>query len=750
MLRTLYSYPMQLNSNHFKFIKILMVALISIGAAILVLNISFRSWDMFFLDWRQILLNSAPPKNSVVILDISGLKRGAPIPRLNQDDLLSLTKTISDRNPTSIIWAFSPGEIKEPSTAQFSKKLEPFQRLFLFSDTTRGNTKSFYYNSAYSNYPRHFGLLLTYDTSLDQVTRRIILYYDEAKTNPNTDFIEIPRDLKYLVRDPKSFAGTFTYADSVQAYMKIWPHNRHEIVHLSSVDELNKIELEGKTVVLGTFDTFGVMGSPSINYRKDLATVSIKNSFVMDAETIKNYLVNLSSGEYIKVPKPMVNVLWLSLWYFLITASLIFLERFNGIIMSFVWLLVFPIVGSIIYKTYSINMDFTRGIFGSFLIQYFGIPILLMRVLRKTDAEKMDMEKAQERERVKTRFVVKAAKADLSIQMAARVSHDIRSPLTALQIASSVIRGKVSADLENLISESTARLKFIADDILQKYREGKSSEKAVERSSLEVLIEELLQSYVFLYPQITFEKSFAKDLYVFIPQYSLQRVLSNLINNSVEALKDKSNSIISIKTELRDGACIICVSDNGPGVSAEVMPRLFWEKATYGKVGGTGLGLYQVRKELEVYGGKVAYVSKGQGSCFEVSLPLDLERIDFTVNVDVLILESENQVSSYICSDIDSGISIHRCTSVIEALKILEKQSTDEWTVFVDLVLASDEESGFDLIEKISTDHTGKIVLCTSLSDNKEIQALAHRYNAILISHEMLARLRLCRQRNTK
>jgi hypothetical protein len=218
----------------------------------------------------------------------------------------------------------------------------------------------------------------------------------------------------------------------------------------------------------------------------------------------------------------------------------------------------------------------------------------------------------------------------------------------------------------------------------------------------------------------------------------------------VEALKDKSNSIISIKTELRDGACIICVSDNGPGVSAEVMPRLFWEKATYGKVGGTGLGLYQVRKELEVYGGKVAYVSKGQGSCFEVSLPLDLERIDFTVNVDVLILESENQVSSYICSDIDSGISIHRCTSVIEALKILEKQSTDEWTVFVDLVLASDEESGFDLIEKISTDHTGKIVLCTSLSDNKEIQALAHRYNAILISHEMLARLRLCRQRNTK
>ncbi|MFM6930085.1 MAG: hypothetical protein ACKOX6_16565 [Bdellovibrio sp.] len=536
---------MHLKLKKFQIGKILIIVLISVGASSLLLNISFRSWDMFFLDWRQILLNADPPKNSVMILDISGLKRGTPTPQLSEGDLLSLTKTISDSNAGSVIWAFSPLEISTQSSIRFLKELEMFPRLFLFSDTTRGNTKGFYYDSIYSSFPRHLGLLLTHDTALDQVTRRIILYYDEGKTHLNDDFITLPHELKYPVVDPKKMMGYFQYADSLQVYMKIWPHDRQGIYHLSSINDLEKIrpELEGKIVVIGTFDTFGLMGTPSINYRKDLRSVSIKNGFIMDAETIKNYLVNLSSGEYIRAPESWFNILWLSLWYFLILASLLFLDRFNGIIMSFFWLLVFPIIGGVLYKIYSLNMDFTRGILGSLLIQYIGIPILLIRVLRKTDADKLEMEKAQERERVKTRFVVKAAKADLSIQMAARVSHDIRSPLMALQIASSVIRGKVSDDLEHLIVESTARLKFIADDILQKYREGKSSDKAIERSNLGNLIEELLGSYGFLYPQVKFQRYLSKDLFVFVPQYSLQRALSNLINNSIEALKNNTNQL---------------------------------------------------------------------------------------------------------------------------------------------------------------------------------------------------------------
>ncbi|MFM6930086.1 MAG: ATP-binding protein [Bdellovibrio sp.] len=198
-----------------------------------------------------------------------------------------------------------------------------------------------------------------------------------------------------------------------------------------------------------------------------------------------------------------------------------------------------------------------------------------------------------------------------------------------------------------------------------------------------------------------------------------------------------------MKTDFRDGICFISVSDNGPGVSAEILPRLFQKKATHGKPGGSGLGLYQVRKELEIYGGKVVYTKNEDISCFEIRLPLDLERVDFTVNPNVVILESHNQISSYLGSDINNGVIIHRYSSVGDALEILKRSSSREWTVFADLVLSSDEESGFDLIEKISIEHTGKIVLCTSLSDNKEIQAMSHKYHAILISYELLARIRL-------
>ena len=725
--------------------------MLSLFAVLLAYAISYMSLariDLFFLDWRQILLNDVPPKSPFISLRISDLKDvldeelGSGF---SEKRLLNILDEAVKAKPRAIIFAVSPGEIISHRAKEILDLIaSKYPELYLYIDQINRTPFSYYGVPAYKDFPRKIALLLTNDSSIDRVSRRILLYYDFEKKKPNFDFENIPKTLGVSVNSPDKFDGTFFYYDSIQMNMKIWDISKLPHVSPRDMNQLQAYasELKDKVVVIGTTDTFGMLSSPSITHRRDLFSApTVRNSYWSDADLIVTYLINLYSGEHIAKASESIKTLWLGFWFLCIFCVLVYCDLFKGIPLSFAVILFFSGIATLVFKAYSFDLDIGRGILGSVLIQYFGIPVLLMRYLRKMDGEKLRIEKQREIDRVKSRFVVRAAKADLSLQIAARVSHDIRSPLTALQVAQSVIKGKVSEDVESLIRESVARIKFIADDILDSYRKGKSDPNRVLRTALRDLVEELFQSYRQLYPHVNFRNQISNGLLTYIPSYGLQRCFSNLLNNSIEAMPPDGQAEIVISATEIDDRMEIYVIDNGRGVSDEIVNRLFKERATHGKKSGTGLGLFQVRKELEIYSGSISYrPNSDSGSCFVISIPNTISGIPLKVFPRIMVVESADEIYSALKDRVHDDISIFHCGSVKEVMRYINEDSNAPWTLFVDIAL-SDEESGFDIVESLGANFAGQAILCSTFVDNIEIQEIASRYNAILLNKDLLYRI---------
>ena len=110
---------------------------------------------------------------------------------------------------------------------------------------------------------------------------------------------------------------------------------------------------------------------------------------------------------------------------------------------------------------------------------------------------------------------------------------------------------------------------------------------------------------------------------------SLQRVLINLINNAVDA--SAGNGRINIKTLVSPGSSgkapeiIIEVADNGAGIPAEILPKIFDLFVTTKPAGkGTGLGLAICQEIIKAHGGNINVASEvGQGTTVQILLPTD-------------------------------------------------------------------------------------------------------------------------------
>jgi hypothetical protein len=141
-------------------------------------------------------------------------------------------------------------------------------------------------------------------------------------------------------------------------------------------------------------------------------------------------------------------------------------------------------------------------------------------------------------------------------------------------------------------------------------------------------------------------------LFVTVQPIEFARVLSNLINNAVEAIESCGLVHITVSS-LEPDFVELTICDTGKGIPTHVLPRLMQRGATHGKVGGSGLGLDHARECLESWGGRLSIASKpGQGTTvtlqlkkspvpawFPPSLPIDLDTPIVVVDDDPSIHE---------------------------------------------------------------------------------------------------------------
>ncbi|MCC6447480.1 MAG: HAMP domain-containing histidine kinase, partial [Chitinophagaceae bacterium] len=203
--------------------------------------------------------------------------------------------------------------------------------------------------------------------------------------------------------------------------------------------------------------------------------------------------------------------------------------------------------------------------------------------------------------------------------LAKRVAHDIRSPLAALKVVREMGTSNLEPDVSKLLSMSIDRITDIANTILPKNKIELSTKLAVESSFIWMLIDQIVSEKRVEYKntnnvsiQFTTEGT-PFELNAVCNSSEFMRSISNIINNSIEAKIENKPIQIDLRLYSENNKVLLTISDNGKGISSEILPKVFDESFSHGKSQGTGLGLFQVKQAVKSWGGD-AHIESQSGT----------------------------------------------------------------------------------------------------------------------------------------
>ena len=210
-------------------------------------------------------------------------------------------------------------------------------------------------------------------------------------------------------------------------------------------------------------------------------------------------------------------------------------------------------------------------------------------------------------------------------EVARRLAHEIKNPLTPIQLSAERIRRRYLSTMKDMEAQVLDRATHTIVQQVEAMRDmvnafseyARAPEIHLSRFKLNQLIQEVAFLYSAQDTQPELVLHLAEDVGdVEADAVRVRQVLHNLIRNSMEALAGRKNSRVEISTRLlgRQPADFaeIRVEDNGPGIDPDTMDQLFDPYVTT-KSKGTGLGLAIVKKLVEEHGGNVIAENRPNG-----------------------------------------------------------------------------------------------------------------------------------------
>jgi signal transduction histidine kinase len=319
-------------------------------------------------------------------------------------------------------------------------------------------------------------------------------------------------------------------------------------------------------------------------------------------------------------------------------------------------------------------------------------------------------------------------------QTASQVSHDIRSPLAALN---SVVKYLPELEEEKrlLLRSAIQRIDDIANDLADKSLKAKqilqTQKEEISVCLLSSLMEPIIsEKRVQLRPQLNInilsqidEKSYG--LFAKINSSEFKRVLSNLINNAVESLNSSGIVTANLLLESQD-KIKIQIQDNGKGIPNEIIPKLMQKGASFGKEheknSGSGLGLYHAKTNIESWGGDVKIDSEiGKGTTVTIFLPKEeppdwfVPQIKIKKGQTVVILDDDDSIHQ-IWNNRLSGLSVN----LVHYSSPNKIKKYENALYLSDYEFLNHDKTGLDVIETLCIQKNS--VLVTSYYEESQVR----------------------------
>jgi len=219
-------------------------------------------------------------------------------------------------------------------------------------------------------------------------------------------------------------------------------------------------------------------------------------------------------------------------------------------------------------------------------------------------------------------------------EVARRLAHEIKNPLTPIQLSAERMAHKLHNKLEEadaeILQRSTETIVNQVDALKKMVNEfseyARSPTPHLESLDLNALIREIVSFYDV--PKINVKLALTNTACLIKGDSTmLRQVLHNLMQNAQDALASTLMPMIQITSSVDDGMLILTVQDNGGGFPAEMMLHVFEPYMTT-KPHGTGLGLAIVKKIIEEHKGNIkienvlSNEANGSGAIITISIPL--------------------------------------------------------------------------------------------------------------------------------
>lgn len=360
---------------------------------------------------------------------------------------------------------------------------------------------------------------------------------------------------------------------------------------------------------------------------------------------------------------------------------------------------------------------------------------------------------------LETRKIKEEYRKKLAIsELASQVTHDIRSPLSALNVAMSDLNS-LPETTRLIIRSSIQRIQDIANNLSIKRRRqlnlDDTDSKELHPQLLSSCIEEIISEKRMHFRSqlgINIEGNLVNSygLFASINLIEFKRVLSNTINNAIEASEKGQGNIVVHLGAINASELQIVVEDDGKGIPPEILSKLGNKGASFGKENnkhsGHGLGLHHAKSTIESWNGSFKVESEvGLGTKVIFTLPKVtapnwfVSGLEIAKNSAILILDDDQGIHQTWDKKFkeaclaEAEIKIFHVSNPNDFSSWVKKNSScfDKVTYLCDYELIGHKQSGLDLIEKHLLGPNS--ILVTSHYEEEEIQTRCMKAGVKLI-----------------